>query len=170
MENFEAFKCPVCNDFMEEPRLLPLCGHSLCKECLSILIGRRSEDFIICPECDRPNYVNSISCMFCFSLFFLNTKLSFNSFVKGCYKNQSLINAGEEFVDKIEKRKKMEILKTIGSFCPHVEFCESFDLTRCSHCESDFCDNCLLAHKVFMKMEIEITKSSVSSFRTIKSF
>jgi len=52
-------ECPVCLDIygtekehIKAPKFLD-CGHSLCKECLSDIINRSKDNFILCPKCNR---------------------------------------------------------------------------------------------------------------------
>ena len=47
-------ECPVCLDILKEPRILTNCGHSLCTNCIILLISKKeyNENIVIeCPIC-----------------------------------------------------------------------------------------------------------------------
>ena len=53
----EEVTCPVCLDYFVEPKILPQCGHVVCKDCLERLLRRTNSVFYsrtdICPECRK---------------------------------------------------------------------------------------------------------------------
>lgn len=52
----EDYICPVCyqyyNDSERAPRMVPVCGHTICTKCIAELLGKMDEgaDTFICPE------------------------------------------------------------------------------------------------------------------------
>ena len=54
---FKAFECPVCLDVFEDPKILPACGHSMCKTCLYRLWCK---PLVTCPQCRMPNRAKNV--------------------------------------------------------------------------------------------------------------
>jgi hypothetical protein len=50
----DDFNCPICNSTYDEkkyvPRMLIICGHTYCQECLKNIHSHSNENFIKCPE------------------------------------------------------------------------------------------------------------------------
>lgn len=44
-------ECPVCLDILKEPRILTNCGHSLCTNCIILLISKKDYNDNIVVEC-----------------------------------------------------------------------------------------------------------------------
>lgn len=80
--------CKVCNSgynyFKKTPHLLPVCGHSMCLECLA---KKFSRGLVYCPECGEKNFAEVI-----------------NEFPK----NISLLDASERYF-KAEKKRSSSI-------------------------------------------------------------
>lgn len=60
-------ECPVCLDMLDNPRILTECGHSLCTNCIILIVSRNfdSENLIIeCPTCLKKTEIkDDISCL-----------------------------------------------------------------------------------------------------------
>lgn len=51
----DLLMCPVCLETVEDPHVLPQCGHTFCKRCIEgAACGQRS---VNCPTCRRSNQV-----------------------------------------------------------------------------------------------------------------
>ena len=44
-------ECSVCMDTYKDPRILPICGHHYCLECLEGIAARHPRNLVICPAC-----------------------------------------------------------------------------------------------------------------------
>ncbi|EJD52191.1 hypothetical protein AURDEDRAFT_159046 [Auricularia subglabra TFB-10046 SS5] len=55
IENISKGECPFCFDVMENPVLLPICGHSCCKDCILgwLLTCEQKGEEGVCPVCRR---------------------------------------------------------------------------------------------------------------------
>ena len=49
----------------------------------------------------------------------------------------------------------------IGTTCPHVKMVPQKDLQHCDHCKLEFCQHCILNHKMIIKMETELISYDV---------
>lgn len=50
----EELTCPICLDKLKQPKFLPSCGHTFCKDCLQTLV--RNER-LSCPVCRRDSAI-----------------------------------------------------------------------------------------------------------------
>lgn len=112
--------------------VLSFCGHSICQCCLE-KIRDSFYGCYICPQCDkRGNAVEQ------------------NFAVKSIL--EELQPASFNFGTQDEM---------LGKTCHHTTMVAEQYLEDCAHCNSKFCQPCMLSHKVFLRLEAKIIASNV---------
>ncbi|XP_051989269.1 E3 ubiquitin-protein ligase Midline-1-like [Xyrauchen texanus] len=116
-------KCPVCDNFYDEPRQLP-CGHNFCRQCLSVyyFIPLEQSHYMHCPEC---------------SMMFILTK---DPTEHKCFTLCSIV---EDF------RKSIQDAGAAVIYCCicHTEGAIKEAVTTCLMCEVSLCDEHVHQHR-----------------------
>ena len=116
----------MCLDILNDPQVLSTCGHSICQGCCRTIrqVNGYSADYA-CPLCRaRSNKVTP-------------------NFVAKEFCNALLM-----------ERRRKENSKPLGTFCNHIKYTPSNEFTKCQHCNLNFCDSCLITHKVYLRSKI----------------
>lgn len=109
------------------------CGHTFCDPCLQSI--RNPNGKYVCPQCRK--YSKSAETNFA---------------VKGVLDGLRSSKQPDENEEGV----------IVGEKCCHTSFVSDQELRHCSHCDSKFCQSCLLNHKVFLRLEAGMIASNVS--------
>ena len=123
-----------------------------CPVCLDILKDPKilvNCGHSICEQCSKAiSGFGSITCPQC------RTASSYT-------KTNFAVKSALEFLERGDRLLKGSE-EIIGKQCKHSDFEDEEKMELCDHCNSHFCSNCLLGHKVFIRIEAGITASIVS--------
>ena len=154
---FKAFECPVCLEIFKDPKMLPACGHSLCRICLHQLWCK---PLVTCPQCRMPNKAKNVDG----SLNFFSNRSSYPLTTFFLFQEFKTNFGLKEACEMIKSQHQANVGKEveIGTTCPHVKMVPQKDLQHCDHCKLEFCQHCILNHKMVIKMETELISCDVS--------
>lgn len=58
MNSTSSLQCPVCWTVFRDPKVLPTCGHSVCAQCVTRLVGDSTDGrSASCPECRQVSHL-----------------------------------------------------------------------------------------------------------------
>ena len=75
-----------------------------------------------------------------------------------------------EFLKQELAQERDEDSLSFTATCRHHSFLSKEEFQICGHCEKEFCQPCLLSHKVFLKMQTTMIASNVSFKLNLKFF
>lgn len=55
--DFYDYCCPVCLEEFQDPKVLPTCNHSVCRQCLENIIMRAKPAYLQCPTCRQESFI-----------------------------------------------------------------------------------------------------------------
>lgn len=55
--DFYDYCCPVCLEEFQDPKVLPTCGHNVCRQCLENIIMRAKPAYLQCPTCRQRSFI-----------------------------------------------------------------------------------------------------------------
>jgi hypothetical protein len=161
-ENSKRLECPVCMNHYDlqehQPRILPSCGHSLCENCITSLVGRAPSeinDLELSFESDHSP--ETISCPICKSK--TTTRRS------GIYKTLPINYALKDSLDFLSKCKR-ENKKCIEHEMQMNIFC--FD-KKCQH-ERINCFKCIMESHKNCNSDLMVDLGSIQSRVEVNSY
>ncbi|XP_041467611.1 uncharacterized protein LOC121417971 [Lytechinus variegatus] len=119
-EESKKLDCSICHDLPEDPKLLS-CGHTFCKNCLSLVLKSQMKDAeLSCPDCLKISTIND--------------------------SDVSTLEINTELEAKLEAMKSAEKLCSV---CEEGE--ESTAVAYCQTCQDHLCEDCLDVHRKWKK-------------------
>lgn len=142
----ENFKCAICADYFDEPRMLPDCGHSFCTKCLIEVVKNRQQ--LECPMCrlPKPNVKSEQDVMQHLPINYALKSL------KAAFDKQAATTASTSIPANADAGGK-------PSKCSHAELPRQ----KCKHCSERFCDVCELAHVAEMRRDLKLEAERVEA-------
>ena len=98
LELKRQLECPICLNNYISPRILTKCGHTICENCLNLLL--KSNEFAICPLCHTKSYFKKEEGIESFKL------------------NYSLMGIIDNINEFIHENKKQNINKILSKSVP----------------------------------------------------
>ena len=99
LELKRQLECPICLNNYINPRILTKCGHTICENCLNLLL-LKSNEYAICPLCHTKSYLKKEEGIDSFKL------------------NYSLIGIIDNINKFIHKNKKQNLDKNLSKSVP----------------------------------------------------